>query len=306
MSGEGRYRIRAVSELVGVPAATLRAWERRYGVPSPARTPGSSYRLFSDEDVALLRRMRALVDGGIAPADAAAQLRREAAEAPEPTAERVDLFEAARRRIVDAVRAFDPHALERAVREAQMLGSARVVFTAVFAPALREIGDAWHEGEISVAQEHLASERLELAARDLMRLVQPDAPRRTALLACFAEERHVLPLLGAALDFVGWGYGVTLLGEGLPAEDLAHAVIQLHPDAVGLSITRTLPVDRAEALVRAYAGACSDTPWVVGGAGAEAIRPLVERAGGIVANGSPDAVRRTLDAHLAAREGARR
>ena len=46
----GRYRINVVAELTGVPAATLRAWERRYGIPTPART-ASSYRLYSDVDV---------------------------------------------------------------------------------------------------------------------------------------------------------------------------------------------------------------------------------------------------------------
>ena len=48
-----RYRIRAVAELTGVSTATLRAWERRYGVPTPSRT-ASAYRLYGDEDVALV------------------------------------------------------------------------------------------------------------------------------------------------------------------------------------------------------------------------------------------------------------
>ena len=52
----GKYRIHTVAEMTGVPAATLRAWERRYGVPVPART-SSAYRVYSDADIALIRRV---------------------------------------------------------------------------------------------------------------------------------------------------------------------------------------------------------------------------------------------------------
>lgn len=71
----GKYRIQAVADMTGIPAATLRAWERRYGVPAPERTE-SSYRLYSDTDVDLIRRLRELCDGGMAPAEAARVVRR--------------------------------------------------------------------------------------------------------------------------------------------------------------------------------------------------------------------------------------
>ncbi|MDB4986746.1 MAG: Transcriptional regulator, MerR family, partial [Myxococcaceae bacterium] len=70
MTSPGRYRIHAVSEITGVPEATLRAWERRYAVPVPERTP-SGYRLYSQKDVDLVRRMRELCANGMAPVDAA-------------------------------------------------------------------------------------------------------------------------------------------------------------------------------------------------------------------------------------------
>src|SRR5690606_34905007 len=55
----GRYRIQSVAEMTGVSAATLRAWERRYGVPTPRRSH-AAYRLYSDQDVAIIRRVREL------------------------------------------------------------------------------------------------------------------------------------------------------------------------------------------------------------------------------------------------------
>ena len=64
-----RYRIQAVSEMTGIPSATLRAWERRYGVPNPSRT-NSSYRLYSHDDVAKIKLIKELCDQGLAPSDA--------------------------------------------------------------------------------------------------------------------------------------------------------------------------------------------------------------------------------------------
>ena len=82
----GRYRIQAVAEMTGVSAATLRAWERRYGIPSPSRT-ASAYRLYSDRDIALVRQVRELCEGGMAPSQAA-QVVLTRDEAPPPPIER--------------------------------------------------------------------------------------------------------------------------------------------------------------------------------------------------------------------------
>lgn len=69
----GRFRINRVAETTGIPEATLRAWERRYQVPKPSRTP-SGYRICSASDVAQVRKMRELCEAGIAPADAAKEI----------------------------------------------------------------------------------------------------------------------------------------------------------------------------------------------------------------------------------------
>jgi acyl-CoA hydrolase len=69
----GRFRINWVAENTGVPEATLRAWERRYQVPKPSRTP-SGYRLYSDEDIAQVQKMRELCEAGISAADAAREV----------------------------------------------------------------------------------------------------------------------------------------------------------------------------------------------------------------------------------------
>ena len=64
LDGQPIYNIKAVVEATGLPAATLRAWERRYGALSPGRTD-SGYRLYSARDIAVLRWLKARVDEGM-------------------------------------------------------------------------------------------------------------------------------------------------------------------------------------------------------------------------------------------------
>src|SRR5690349_21233893 len=67
---ERTYRIHIAAELSGVRVELIRAWERRYGVLSPERTP-AGYRVYTDRDVALLKRLKQLTDEGVAISEAA-------------------------------------------------------------------------------------------------------------------------------------------------------------------------------------------------------------------------------------------
>lgn len=288
------YRIRTVSQLCGVSTATLRAWERRYGVPSPART-ASAYRLYSDSDVALIKTMRDLVNEGMAAAEAARKVL-DASTGALPTApDEIDPFTAAADRIVEATIRFDPDGLELEVNRSLALGPAVTIFDRSLGPALRRIGELWHEGTVTVAQEHFASQIMLGALIDLLRLMQPSDASRTVALACFAEEDHTLGLYGVALRFASWGFRTMLIGARTPPPAVARVVETLSPDLVALSVTISPPPPRARELVNAYADACRATPWVVGGEAAEGMRGWIEPRGGIVVGRELGDFRKTLD-----------
>jgi PAS domain S-box-containing protein len=78
-----RFTLKALSERTGVPAATLRTWERRYRIISPVRTT-SGYRLFTDQDTARILEVKRLVDAGVRVSEAAAVVAR--ASGPPPGA----------------------------------------------------------------------------------------------------------------------------------------------------------------------------------------------------------------------------
>lgn len=280
---EGRYRIHVVAEKTGVPAATLRAWERRYGIPFPARTE-SSYRLYSDHDVELVRLLNQHCAAGMAPAEAARLLRasdgpHEPVPAPTVTG---DPFRLMVRRIVDAALRFDPEALEAEISHALALGPASAIFERIVVPVQQEIGERWHAGTLSVGHEHWVTESLGSAMRALHRLVQPPEAERLVVLACFAEEDHTLPLYGVAFRLASWGHRTVVLGSRTPPSAIEPVRVSLAPDLIGLSVTVSPPASQARALVEAYAAACGPVPWAVGGHGASALASYVTAAGGMV------------------------
>ena len=317
-----RYRIQVVAQMTGVPAATLRAWERRYGLPQPERS-NSSYRLYSDRDIETIKMLKALSNQGIAPSEAVQMiLQREAEESaqddtpaqPEsssppfklsssPTSKDSSLsnenaFTQSYQSIMTAVKRFDPFGLEQCIRLAMLLGSAKEIFDYVFAPSLRQIGDDWHAGHLSIAQEHLATEAIGNATRDLLRMVQPDKSAKQILLACIQDELHVLPLYGSALHFSQWGYRVVMLGVNTPPEALNYSLKSFQPDAIGLSVTQTPSQEKMERLIPKYAQACGSIPWVVGGSGAHSSKDLIEKWGGLISTRSQEEVRLMLEAQI--------
>jgi MerR family transcriptional regulator, light-induced transcriptional regulator len=293
MSGSGRYRIHAVAELTGVPEATLRAWERRYAVPVPVRTP-SGYRLYSPKDVDQVKRMRELCASGMAPVDAAKMVSEPGRPVPPPIALDDDPYEVMARRIVEATRRMDPTAIEAEVRLAMALGDAASVVERAYCPALSEIGREWERGAISVGHEHLASEILTSATRELLRLAGPSRPRGEVVLACFADEEHVLPLYAASFRFVEWNYRPQVLGARTPPDGLGAAVREIEPALVGLSLTIVTDLQRSAELLEAYADLIGDRVWAVGGLGAVALHERIEARGGHVVQGTPEEQRDQL------------
>ena len=283
-AGAGPFRINVAAELCGVAAATLRAWERRYGIPVPRRT-ASAYRLYTTEDVEQIVRMRDLVEDGVSPAEAARVVLGSPAAATDEHVP-VDGLELAQGRILAATQRWDAPAIDLELVRLSMLLDAQTLYERVVAPVMTEVGARWERGELSVGQEHLLTDRLELAVRASLRAVNR-AEGPLVLLACVDLEQHVLSLLGAALRFASSGAHTILLGATTPAAALGDAVRSMAPRLVGLSVS--LAPANPKALLRAYGKACGMTPWVVGGTAAESLSAAIEDAGGIVAVGPSSA-----------------
>ncbi|MBS2011706.1 MAG: MerR family DNA-binding transcriptional regulator [Deltaproteobacteria bacterium] len=297
--GDGPFRIAMVAELTGVAEATLRAWERRYGIPSPQRT-ASGYRLYGMDQVQEVQEMKRLCESGMAAADAAARVksRTGAREASGEVVFADDSTDVVVASLLDAVSRFDDLALDEGLRRVMFLGNPVHIFDNVIVPLLVEVGERWHAGKLSVAQEHFATQKVSALVRDLLRLsTTVKAP--CAVLGSFADEPHEIGTLGFGLRLASWAVRPIVLGARTPPSAIRSAVQAVSPKLVALSVTNPLAAQRAKELCEDYAAACGDVPWIVGGAGASHIQDIVTGNGGVVAPRDVQALEAEVRALLA-------
>ena len=235
----GPYKIGTLARLTGFSPALLRAWERRFGLIVPDRGAGRQ-RVYGDADLALLHRVRTLLDEGRAIGEIAPFVRQSlmpevAVTNAVPSAGAADL----RQRIVAAALALDARAMSTALDETFAVLAAERAVADVIEPAAVEIGDLWKAGRCSVAGEHLASDQFLHRLGRLLDAAQPPgagAPRVVA--ACFPDENHQLGLRIVAWHLARHGVRVIYLGPAMPPDDLARTCRRSRPQAILLSVTR--------------------------------------------------------------------
>lgn len=292
------YTIKRAAELTGVPAATLRAWERRYGLGQPTRTD-AGYRLYDERALADIRAMQLLLDSGWAPRQAAAEVIRLAgnvgpalspdtsgAEQRDPvTPQHIDAFLAA------AVTMND-FAMRKVLDEGFGRASFEVAFDSWLAPALRALGEAWVAGRLDVAAEHFASAavmRRLSAAYESAALVQ-GSPRVLVGLAPGAF--HELGALAFATAARRAGLGAVYVGANLPIDAWIAALGQERVDAIALSVISDGEAVAAGELIERVRATHPAVVISVGGPQAHAFADIALAT----SNGIADAVRQLTDA----------
>ena len=269
-------RIGELSRRVGVPVESLRAWERRYGLLDPSRTQGG-FRLYGEDDVARVLAMRANLERGLFAAEAARlALADDVGDEPAAPGPVVDADE-----LAAALDRFDEAGAQRALDSLLAALTLDVVLRDVLLPYLHELGERWERGEVSVAQEHFASNlirgRLMSLARSWDRGMGP-----RALLACVEGERHDLPLVCFGLALRGHGWRISYLGADTPIASLAEALRTLAPDAVVVSGTVRGAFGATATKLRKIA---LDAPLFVAGAAAD--EAVARRVRGTLLSGDP-------------------
>lgn len=232
---DATYRIGEVAERTGLGPSRLRQWERRYGFPDPDRTRGG-HRLYSQETVRDLRRVKAWIDDGMMASQAVERLR-ERRRAGEPRDEPAPVVDD----LVEALVGADLAAADRLLSRAHGRHPLSTVLADVVAPALHRVGEAWHDGEITVAQEHVASDHLRDHVRSL--LSSADRSGRPVVAATPPGERHEVGALAAAAVLDDAGVPVRFLGPDCPVPDLAAFADGVDARAVVLSACYPEPLD---------------------------------------------------------------
>ena len=165
------YEIHEVAELTGLAAARLRAWERRYEVVRPRRTP-NGYRVYTVDQVALLRAYAHLIGDGERVGDLAACSREEVLARAD--ARRLD--DSPHGALLEAILELDRDRLETLVAGQLALRGLRGFAAEIALPLAEAIGERWAKGDLSVAAEHLASEVMLHALKGGLRLRRGAGP----------------------------------------------------------------------------------------------------------------------------------
>lgn len=267
-------RIGDLSARTGAGHHQLRAWERRYGLLRPRRSEGN-YRLYSPADEARVRLMLRYLAEGV-PAAQAAELTIAARFAVSVGGGReVPLRDvsAAQEEMREALARFDETSAQRVLERLFVAFTPTTVTRDILLPYLRELGEQWSAGRISVAQEHFATNFLQARLLALARGWDRGLGPR-ALLACAPNEQHTLALIvfGIALHELGWR--VTYLGADTPIETLAEVAEITHPELTVMAATMSQRLSRHAKLLSGFSDKWS---LALGGPGVSA--RLAARAG---------------------------
>ncbi|HYY23225.1 MAG TPA: MerR family transcriptional regulator [Thermoleophilaceae bacterium] len=258
---EQHLRIGELARRVGVKPELLRAWERRYGLLRPERTPGG-LRLYSPEDERSVRLMQARLGEGLSAAEAARLVL--AGEGGPATDAGTPLLDRDAGRLRDALDRLDADEANAALDRLLASFLLDTVLAEVVLPYLRDLGDRWEHGSASVAQEHFASNLLRARLAALARGWEAGGGPR-ALLACAPGELHDLPLLIFGLALRARGWRIVYLGADTPGESLLDASRELDPALVVMSAVLRSRFRRAAPELAAVA---EERPLAVAGAGA--------------------------------------
>jgi MerR family transcriptional regulator, light-induced transcriptional regulator len=251
----------------GVSTDVLRAWERRYGLLRPRRTP-TNRRLYSRADAARINLMRRYLAEGMHAGQAAELVAAARLSVTPGRGETVEPHEIAEAHadLRTALDRFEETSAQRVLERLLGAHSRLAVIRDVLLPYLHDVGERWEDGRATVAQEHFASTFLE-ARLFAMARGWDRGPGPHALLACPEGERHAFGLLTFGIALHEYGWRITYLGPDTPVDAIGHAAAHVRPDLVALAAVLPEPL-----AVPALAALAADWPCAIGGAGASAAR----------------------------------
>lgn len=271
-----------VARRTGVAVATLRAWERRYGLLDPHRTDGG-HRRYGSADLARVRRMQQLLGDGWGADAAARQARHDAlqgmadieerepldttgslripTQVPELTAGHHDdtvampvaapplpegLTPAAAaivRRLVDAISAYDATSANQTIDDTFARFDVAAALDHVLMPTLRVVGDGWEHDPGAIAREHFASNAFRPRLIRLLRM-PPGVTAPRCVAAAPETEDHDLGVLASAVVAADAGWSVTFLGARTPSSALRRAIEATAAEVALVGAVRREPAQR--------------------------------------------------------------
>jgi DNA-binding transcriptional MerR regulator len=226
--------VAAVARRLGVAPATLRTWDRRYGL-GPSTHEAGEHRRYCPEDLSKLMMMRRLISAGVAPCDAAEQAKKsKGAVKLEKIIREFEVREDVVAGINKALQAFDVDFVEETLRSELDEHGIVITWHEIIVPTLIEIGEAWQASGEGIEIEHAFTEILKKILRERSTPIENPVNGHPVVVAAVGEEAHSLPLHALEALLSEMNIKTHFLGARTPFEAIAATVSRLAPPAVFL------------------------------------------------------------------------
>ncbi|MBB6175508.1 MULTISPECIES: MerR family transcriptional regulator [Anoxybacillus] len=230
---EGKYNVKAVSNMLGIQPGTLRAWERRYQIIAPPRNE-AGHRLYTEEQVQILKWLVDKVNQGFTISQAISLLEQRPSEMHIQAEDHVT---ALRERLLQALLSFEEWTAHELLNEAFSLYTVEKVALDILSPLLVKIGDLWENEKITSAHEHFASAFLRSRLGMAFSMIPVNRLLPKTISVCGPNEWHELGLLIFTLYLRRRGYETIYLGASIQQQDLPIVIHEVKPSYLFLSCT---------------------------------------------------------------------
>ncbi len=272
------HRIHRVAKPTGLSKDVIRVWERRYGLVKPSRS-ANRYREYSDQEVALLRFVKAQMEQG-ATIGALAAEGRDSLVARMQVATPVSAEEQQPhdRLLDELIGSLDP--LDKAGFERRLNGAVAVIpfeeaLQRILLPLQRRVGELWHQGHLNIAVEHYVTKLIQQKMFSVMSQLPVNEFGPRVVIGCPEGESHEIGAQAVAYIAATRGCHVYYLGPNLPSSDLLAFCDRIQPDLVLLSITEIKSDADARHQLKELEVVSAHWPVAVGGQGARDMGELL-------------------------------
>ncbi len=276
------HRIHRVAKLTGLSKDVIRVWERRYSIVKPTR--GSNrYRLYTDEDVALLRYLKVEIEKGQSIGDLVAAGHDELLS----RAKKIDMtmvvsstpYVSLIEELTTALNPLDREKFERRLNGAVAVIPFEDALHKILLPLQVRVGQLWHDGRLGVAVEHYVTKHVQQKMFAAMNQLPMNEYGPKVVVACPSHEQHEIAAQAVAYLCSARGCRVSYLGANVPIAELAAFCHLVEPKLILLSLTTVPTSDEAAGFVKELRTQLTNQMVViVGGATARTNMPLFEQA----------------------------
>lgn len=263
-SSEGKYNIKAISNMLGIQAGTLRAWERRYKMIAPVRNE-SGHRLYTDEHLKILKWLISKINQGFTISQAISLMENSGVEVDAVEPRSKDILDELGDKLLTALLDFNGGQAHELINQAFNLFTIDKTVIDLIGPILIKVGDLWEEGRITTAHEHFASSFLRSKIEGLSNSFPHSSFLPKAVAVCGPGERHELGLLMFTMFLRRKGFEVIFLGTSVAEHDIEAVLDQVNPKFLFLSCTLEQNVEEVLKLADEIGGNYSDLFIGLGG-----------------------------------------